>query len=65
MEQLSPCSTTIKACGLESRNHNYQILRPRARALQQEKPLQREACALRLEEPRQQWKPGAAKNKLF
>ena len=54
MEQLSPCSTTIKACGLESRNHNYQILRPGARALQQEKPLQREACALRLEEPHQQ-----------
>ena len=34
------------ACALEPASHNYWAHAPRARAPQQEKPLQREACAL-------------------
>jgi len=56
MEQLSTCATTPDTCG------------PRNCALQQEKPLQREAQALQLQKTcMQQRRPNGAKinKKLF
>ena len=58
LEQLSPCATTTEG------------LRPRAHAMQYEKPLRWEAGALQLdsplvttEKPAQQQRPNTAKNK--
>ena len=56
-EQLSPCTTTIEPVALEPGGCNYQLhvphlrqtARPRACALQQEKPPQWEAHAPQLE----------------
>ena len=59
-----PVHLNYWACALEPASHNYWAHAPRAHALQQEKPLQWEACSPQLQKAHvQQQRPNTAKKK--